>query len=187
MDTVEVRLRLNVKQLTWNLIVVCDCEGGELLKKNKITKEGRGQSRNGDMTALTAFSGKFHLLPVYCGVVSPRLHMVPLLSCASWTCCRLSVSQQFHHLSCRDCYSSKSNKDFNQSISNSAEIVNFPARWLMEFITKKKKCFVQFCSGARAHRLKPSSALRFMLEHFICGRNRRKKKSWITQVYLVLH
>lgn len=40
MDTVEVRLRLNVKQLTWNLIVVCDCEGGELLKKNKITKEG---------------------------------------------------------------------------------------------------------------------------------------------------
>ena len=72
-----------------------------------------------------------------CRVASPPHGAT--LELPSWTCCWLSVSQQFHHLSCRDCYSSKSNKDFNQSISNSAEIVNFPARWLMEFITKKKK------------------------------------------------
>ena len=79
-----------------------------------------------------------------CRVASPPHGAT--LELPSWTCCWLSVSQQFHHLSCRDCYSSKSNKDFNQSISNSAEIVNFPARWLMEFITKKKKKKKVFCT-----------------------------------------
>ena len=124
-----------------------------------------------------------------CRVASPPHGAT--LELPSWTCCWLSVSQQFHHLSCRDCYSSKSNKDFNQSISNSAEIVNFPARWLMEFITKKKKkkkCFVQFCR--RSPRSRPETQLGSEIHvgaFHLWKKKKKKKKSWITQVYLVLH
>lgn len=72
------------------------------------------------MTSLTEqLSEVKHSLPAllsYRSVMSTRLHMVTLLSFVFGFRLRPSASQQFHHLSWRNCYSFKSN--FNQSSPN---------------------------------------------------------------------
>lgn len=100
--------------------------------------------------------------------------MVTLLSCVFWTSSWMPISQQFHHLSWRNCYSSKSNKGFIQSSQTLRKLLIFdPSVWVC----------VLFCTVLQWACTRPRTKLSVKCgnSYFIYG------KSWISEVFLVLH
>lgn len=153
---------LNVKQLTWSLIE----------KKKSILKNKAGVIEEIKIwLLLLSRILRYSICTQRC---SPTAVLCPHFSTwwHSWAACSgclpvLSVFHQFHHLSCRKCYSAKSNKDFNQSTFK--KMVNFSACWLVEFVLMTKY-FAQFVSRA-VYGLKPHCKMwKFIWKHFMSGK-----------------